>query len=143
MMNKMIEEMLKEMLGGDKSSKDEAMTEVQRKPEGYETLIPDEEFEALINIGKAITDYVELHNRLAVAFTASKMSQTTPYARIQLMMLTGFVDDLQEAFCTTIMCAGSLNKQDIDEIAEKNHTTVKGFEKSLIAERLFKKLIGK
>ena len=137
MMDKIIEKMLKEMLGEE--PKEKKMTEVQRKPEGYETLIPDEEFEALINIGKAITDYVKLHNRLAVTSTASKMSQATPYARIQLLMLNDFVEELQKAYCAVIMCAGGLNKEDIDKLAGGN---VEAFERNLVRNKVLERLLN-
>ena len=126
---------------GNGEPKEEKFNEPSTQPDGYETLVSAEEFEAIKGIGVAIVKYINVHNKNAMNIV-DIMDKSSPYARIQYAILSDVVNDLQDAFLPVLNIHG-LDKETIDEMAQKSKCdTVKEYESILSFNLMKKKILG-
>ena len=111
---------------------------VPRKTEGFDSLITEEEYEAVQHLIHAFDNYVKVHNECA-----SKIDhkQATPYQRIQYAMYSNMGSDLIEHL-DRLQDIYTLDKEVIDKWCEDYEVSIEELEmkiyKSLFAEKLLK-----
>lgn len=122
-------EMLKDIIGGEPVTE-----EPPRETEGFESLVSEEEFEAILKIKEAMDNFLEVHNKCAMEHIED-LHERSPYQRIQIMMLG---DRVAEAQREILMMCGihSCNKQFIDDLAEELGYTLKGLEHHLLSRKI-------
>ena len=122
-------EMLKDIIGGEP-----VVEEPPRETEGFESLVSEEEFEAILKIKEAMDNFLEVHNKCAMEHIED-LNERSPYQRIQIMMLG---DRVAEAQREILMMCGihSCNKQFIDDLAEELGYTLKGLEQHLLNRKI-------
>lgn len=143
-MSSRIEEVLRE-LGYDLNPKKketfrEEFDKIPRRPEGYESLISDEEFKAIENIAKAVEDFIAVHNKNTVE-NVDKVMKATPYARIQYTALSDMVRDLIESV-GAVYNIHRMDKKTIDEsMYECGERDIEKFERGLARATLMKQML--
>ena len=142
-MSSNLERILKELveeLDKNKEPKEEKR-EILRKPEGYESLISDEEFEAIEKIVDAVDNYIKVHNANTLSDPV-KVFKATPYARIQYSALSDFVREMMDKV-HAMYDIHSMSKALIDEsMTECGETDIEKFEAGLIHGMFMKKMLN-
>lgn len=102
--------------------------------EGFESLINEKEFKAILDLKKALDNYIEVHNECMMELIP-KAQEQSEYQRIQVMLLGDRVEEAQRAIL--MMCGvHSCNKEFIDSLAEELGYTLTGFEKFLFNNKI-------
>ena len=134
-MTNKIEEIIKEAIGGEQK-----YDEPPRETEGFESMITEEEFEAIIKVKEAMESYLEVHNKNVVD-NIDTLIGSCDYAHIQMMLLGDAVDVASKAI--GLMCGvHTCNKELIDNLAEIEGFTVEGLRKHL-EKRKFEEALGR
>lgn len=84
--------------------------------EGFESLVTDEEIEAIVKIKEAFDNYIEVHNRKTLE-NADKVMKLTPYARIQYLVLSDFTREAMKSI-SGMYHIREMDKKAIDEAFE-------------------------
>ena len=109
-------------------------------PEGYESLISEEEFEAIKKIVEAVDNYIKVHNENTLSDPV-KVFKATPYARIQYSALSDFVREMMDKV-HAMYDIHSMSKDLIDEsMHECGETDIEKFEAGLIHGMFMKKML--
>lgn len=139
-MSSKVEQILKDM-GIDLNPKKEEEKTKPRRPEGYDSLISDEEFEAIEKVVQAFDNYIEVHNKCVVA-NADRIMQVTPYARIQYTSLADLTNDAIRSI-GMMYDIHNMDKKTIDEsMKDVGASSVKELEMSLLRSIMMKKMFG-
>lgn len=123
-MSNRIEEIIEKAMG-EKQKYDEP----PRETEGFESMITEEEFEAIVKVKEAMENYIEVHNKNVVG-NIDTLIGSCDYAHIQLMLLGDAVDEAMKAV-GLMYSVHNCNKELIDDLAEINGFTVKGLRGNL------------
>lgn len=95
---------------------------ITTKPEGFDSLIPEKEFEALIDVYRSYKRLIKVHGECSEEFGDMLDTQTDPYSRLQLLFYLDTLDDLREAVMKAVHIHDIVSKEKIDEVA-KNRTS--------------------
>lgn len=138
MMNERERELFEELFG--KKSEDE---KPPTKTDGFESLVTDEEFGAILLLKKALDNYLDIHNRINVERMEKKesMIEKGDYANIQYLMLGDCAKDAMKNI-NLMVGIHTLNKQTIDEMAENDKMSVEDFLHKLMVDMLMKDILG-
>lgn len=138
MMNERERELFEELFG--KKSEDE---KPPTKTDGFESLVTDEEFGAILLLKKALDNYLDIHNRINVERMEKKesMIEKGDYANIQYLMLGDCAKDAMKNI-NLMVGIHTLNKQTIDEMAENDRMSVEDFLHKLMVDMLMKDILG-
>ena len=138
MANERERELFEELFG--KKSEDE---KPPTKTDGFESLVTDEEFGAILLLKKALDNYLGIHNRINVERMEKKesMIEKGDYANIQYLMLGDCAKDAMKNI-NLMVGIHTLNKQAIDEMAENDKMSVEDFLHKLMVDLLMKDILG-
>lgn len=113
------------------------------KTDGFESLVTDEEFGAILLLKKALDNYIDIHNKIVIKRDENGESVLSKgcYANIQYLMLSECVKD---ALTNINLMVGihTLNKKTIDEMARKDEMTAEQFLHKLIVDLFMKDILG-
>lgn len=129
---------IKEFLGKLKEEKEEV--EPPRETKGFESLVCEEEFEAIKRVKETLEDFINVHN-ICTLKNLDKIPEASPYARVQLMLLGEVVNDAQIAVA---MMYGihTCDKEFIDGLCKEKETTINGLEAEMKFNKLKETLLG-
>lgn len=133
-MSNKFEEIIERAIGGEQK-----YGEPPRETEGFESMITEEEFEAIIKVKEAMEDYIEVHNKNVMDNIDSLIS-SGDYAHIQMMLLGDAVDEAMKAI-GLMYGVHTCNKELIDNLAESEGFTVEGLRRN-IEKRKFEEALG-
>ena len=138
MMNERERELFEELFG-----KKEENEKPPTKTDGFESLVTEEEFEAILLLKKALDNYLDVHNRINVERMEKKesMIEKGDYANIQYLMLGDCAKDAMKNI-NLMVGIHTLNKQTIDEMAENDKMSVEDFLHKLMVDMLMKDILG-
>lgn len=136
-MSSMVERMLKELGIDLDAPKEKKQFNVPETPDGFETLVSKEEFEAIKKLADSFADYIDIHNK-SVIRGADNVLTASPYARIQYSILSGLVDDVIELI-DMMVHIHTLDKKFIDDQSKDYGGRVEVFEKVVLASMIAKK----
>lgn len=132
-------ELLDMIFGGERpNEKQETPCEPPTKTEGFDSLVSDEEYEAVKGVKDALVHFMNVHNKNVLA-NMTKVAKSSPYAKIQYSLLSDAVNEAQDAV-QMMYGIHSLDKQTIDEMASDCNCTVEEFEKKTSLMLLMKKM---
>lgn len=122
-----IEELLN-VINGEPSTE-----EPPKETKGFESLVSEEEFNAILDLKKAMDNYIDVHNKCMMENLLS--DEQTAYQKIQVMLLG---DRVKEAQTAILMMCGihSCDKDFIDSLAEEMGYTLKGLENHLLGNKV-------
>ncbi len=86
---------------------------IKTKTEGFDSLVSDEEFEAIKKIHKDFKECIEIHNEVAVTVLHDDYEKMSPYTRIQYMLLSSLYEDIF-GYLDRLVNIHTLDKQCID-----------------------------
>ena len=138
MMNERERELFEELFG-----KKEENEKPPTKTDGFESLVTEEEFGAILLLKKALDNYLDIHNRIIVERMEKKESliEKGEYANIQYLMLGDCAKDAMKNI-NLMVGIHTLNKQTIDEMAENDKMSVEDFLHKLMVDMLMKDILG-
>lgn len=138
MMNERGRELFEELFG-KKTESEKPPT----KTDGFESLVTDEEFGAILLLKKALDNYIDIHNRINVERMEKKesMIEKGEYANIQYLMLGDCVKDAMKNI-NLMVGIHTLNKEVIDEMAKSDRMSVEDFLHKLMVDMLMKDILG-
>lgn len=136
MMNERERELFEELFG----KKEE---KPPTKTDGFESLVTEEEFEAILLLKKALDNYLDIHNRINTERMEKEVSiiEKGEYANIQYLMLGDCAKDAMKNI-NLMVGIHTLNKQTIDEMAENDKMSVEDFLHKLMVDMLMKDILG-
>lgn len=108
-----------------------------RKTEGFDSVISEEEYEAVQHLIHAFDNYVKVHNKCA---SKINFKETTPYQRIQYTVFSDCGQDLIQTL-DYLQDIYTLDKEVIDKWCEEDRVSVEEYEK-VIEKKLFAKRMG-
>lgn len=129
-------EMLKEVFGEDIVIKDipKELPKVKERPDGYESIIHPEVFEAVVHLTNAMDNLVHLY-----AKHRPDDGVKDDYAMIQYMFFDDMMDDAMSAI-SSMYGIHHISKDDIDGQAEEQNTSVPRMALRIAKSRLNEKL---
>ena len=136
MMNERERELFEELFG----KKEE---KPPTKTDGFESLVTEEEFEAILLLKKALDNYLDIHNRINTERMEKEVSmiEKGEYANIQYLMLSGCAKDAMKNI-NLMVGIHTLNKEVIDEMAENDKMSVEDFLHKMMVDLLMKDILG-
>lgn len=113
------------------------------KTDGFESLVTEEEFEAILLLKKALDNYLDVHNRINVERMEKKesMIEKGDYANIQYLMLGDCAKDTMKNI-NLMVGIHTLNKEVIDEMAKHEEMSIENFLHKLMVDMLMKDILG-
>lgn len=120
MMGMLFEELLKDGFREHLEKQTMYNPEALKKTEGFESLVTDEEYEAIVRMVHAFDNFQRIHNKRSLEIVKS---ETSPYQDIQYVILSDFVKDLAHVL-NMMQDIHTLNKEIIDHWAEEDNMTV-------------------
>ena len=136
-MSSTVERMLKELGIDLDATKKPKELKVPETPDGFESLITKEEFEAIKKLVDSFSDYIDIHNRNVIRGADSVLT-ASPYARIQYAILSGLIDDAMEIM-DMLIHIHTINKDFLDDMSKDFGGKVELFEKVVLASMIAKK----
>lgn len=133
-MTNKIEEIIEKAMG-----EEQKYEEAPRETEGFESMVTEEEFEAIIKVKDAMENYIRVHNK-NVTENINTLIGSSDYAHIQMMLLGDAVDVASKAI-SLMYGVHTCNKEVIDGIAESEGFTVEGLRRNL-EKRKFEEALG-
>lgn len=139
-----MEDLLKAIFGEDMTppeDKKQEKREVPTKTKGFESLVSEDEYKAILGIKEAVDKYIDVHNKNTIGLLHNDLSSS--YAKVQYMMLCEVFDDLIGAV-TTMYHVHDLDKDFIDDIVkESGAPSIEAFEHHMMMDAMMKKMLGK
>ena len=108
------------------------------KPEGYESMITEAEFEAIKNLKDAMENYLSVHNK-NVTESIETIMEADEYAHIQLILLGDVVDEAMKAI-GMMYGIHTVDKEFIETLAENGGYTIEGLRRHLEEKAFMEKL---
>ena len=137
MMNEREKELFEELFG-----KKEENEKPPTKTDGFESLVTEEEFEAILLLKKALDNYLDVHNKIVVERIKKEESliEKGEYANIQYLMLG---DCARDAMKNINLMVGihTLNKEVIDEMAKYGEVSIKNLLHKMMVDTLMKDIL--
>lgn len=120
---------------------EETMKEETKKTKdlGYQSIIPQEEIDALKEVKEAVNKFIDVHNDNVLHNELVISGGDSPYSRIQYCKYSQVVDNLIEAL-TVLHNIDLMDKEFLDKMAEKAETNIKGLENKVMLDVLMNKL---
>lgn len=136
MMNERERELFEELFGKKEENP-------PTKTDGFESLVTDEEFGAILLLKKALDNYLDIHNRINTERMEKEESliEKGEYANIQYLMLGDCAKDAMKNI-NLMVGIHTLNKHTIDEMARKDEMTVEQFLHKLTVDLFMKDILG-
>lgn len=136
MMNERERELFEELFG----KKEE---KPPTKTDGFESLVTEEEFEAILLLKKALDNYLDIHNRINVERMEKKESliEKGEYANIQYLMLGDCVKDAMKNI-NLMVGIHTLNKEAIDKLAKHEEMSIENLLHKMMVDMLMKDILG-
>ena len=136
MMNERERELFEELFG----KKEE---KPPTKTDGFESLVTEEEYEAILLLKKALDNYLDVHNKIVAERIKKEESliEKGEYANIQYLMLG---DCARDAMKNINLMVGihTLNKEVIDEMAKYGEVSIKNLLHKMMVDTLMKDILG-
>ena len=130
---------LGEELKREAEPKEEVKKEAPTKTDGFDSLVSEEEYKAILGIKDAVENFIDVHNKCVLSNPSKVVKESSIYARIQYTMLSDIVDDVQDSV-RSLYCIHLFNKEAIDEMAEEAGVTVEELEKKIMTQKIMQKL---
>lgn len=102
--------------------------------EGFESLICEEEFKAIVALKESLENFIKVHNKCAVEYI-EKFEKASPYARVQLMMLGDITNDAQRDI-GAMYYIHEMNKERLESMLEDFGGSIESFEEHLRLKKL-------
>ena len=113
------------------------------KTDGFESLVTEEEFEAILLLKKALDNYLDIHNKIIIERLekGEPLIEKGEYANIQYLMLG---DCVRDAIKNINLMVGihTLNKEVIDKMAKHEEMSLKDFLHKMMVDTLMKDILG-
>ena len=137
MMNERERELFEELFG-----KKEENEKPPTKTDGFESLVTEEEYEAILLLKKALDNYLDIHNKIVAERIKKEESliEKGEYANIQYLMLG---DCARDAMKNINLMVGihTLNKEVIDEMAKYGEVSIKNLLHKMMVDTLMKDIL--
>ena len=113
------------------------------KTEGFESLVTDEEFGAILLLKKALDNYLDVHNKINYERIEKEESliEKGEYANIQYLMLGDCAKDAMKNI-NLMVGIHTLNKEVIDKMAKHEEMSLKDFLHKMMVDTLMKDILG-
>lgn len=113
------------------------------KTDGFESLVTEEEFEAILLLKKALDNYLDIHNRINTERMEKEVSmiEKGEYANIQYLMLGDCAKDAMKNI-NLMVGIHTLNKEVIDEMAKHEEMSLEDFLHKMMVDMLMKDILG-
>ena len=113
------------------------------KTEGFESLVTDEEFGAILLLKKALDNYLDVHNKINYERTEKEESliEKGEYAHIQYLMLSNCAKDAMENI-NLMVGIHTLNKEAIDKMAKHEEMSIENLLHKMMVDMLMKDILG-
>ena len=136
MMNERERELFEELFG----KKEE---KPPTKTDGFESLVTEEEFEAILLLKKALDNYLDVHNKIVAERIEKEESliEKGEYANIQYLMLGDCAKDAMKNI-NLMVGIHTLNKQTIDEMAKHEEMSIENLLKKLVVDTFMRDILG-
>ena len=135
MMNERERELFEELFG----KKEE---KPPTKTDGFESLVTEKEYEAILLLKKALDNYLDVHNKIVAERIEKEESliEKGEYANIQYLMLG---DCARDAMKNINLMVGihTLNKEVIDEMAKYGEVSIKNLLHKMMVDTLMKDIL--
>ena len=118
--------------------KEEAKTP-PTKTNGFDSLVSEEEYKAIVGIKEAVEHFIDVHNKCVLSNPKHYATESSIYARIQYAMLSDIVDDVQDSV-SGLYNIHHFNKEAIDEMKDELGITLEELEKKVMMRKLMEKL---
>lgn len=106
---------------------------------GYQSIIPQEEIDALKVVKEAVNKFIDVYNDNVLNNELVKSGGDSSYSRIQYCKYSEVVDDLIKSL-TVLHNIDLMDKEFLDKMAEKAETNIKGLENKVMLDVLMSKL---
>ena len=138
MMNERERELFEELFG-KKPENEKPPT----KTDGFESLVTEEEFGAILLLKKALDNYLDIHNRINVERMEKKesMIEKGEYANIQYLMLGDCAKDAMKNI-NLMVGIHTLNKEAIDKMAKHEEMSIENLLHKMMVDMLMKDILG-
>ncbi len=138
MMNERERELFEELFG-KKSENEKPPT----KTDGFESLVTEEEFEAILLLKKALDNYLDVHNKINYERIEKEESliEKGEYANIQYLMLGDCVKDAMKNI-NLMVGIHTLNKEAIDKLAKHEEMSIENLLHKMMVDMLMKDILG-
>lgn len=123
----------------EETMKEETKETKESKDLGYQSIIPQDEIDALKEVKKAVNKFIDVHNNNVLHNELVISGGDSPYSRIQYCKYSEVVDDLIKSL-TVLHNIDLMDKEFLDKMAEKAETNIKGLENKVMLEVLMSKL---
>lgn len=127
---------LDEVIDQKEKNKEKAPQEPPTKTKGFDSLVSEEEFEAVKGICEATKKFIDIHNKNALKVN---VMDTTPYQRLQYMFFSIVLDDMQDKL-SSMLGIHTLDKELLDEYAKDEKLTIEEFEEKTATEMFIAKM---
>ena len=136
MMNERERELFEELFG----KKEE---KPPTKTDGFESLVTEEEFEAILLLKKALDNYLDVHNKIVTERIEKEESliEKGEYANIQYLMLGYCAKDAMKNI-NLMVGIHTLNKEAIDEMAKHEEMSIENFLHKMMVDMIMKDILG-
>lgn len=136
MMNERERELFEELFG----KKEE---KPPTKTDGFESLVTEEEFEAILLLKKALDNYLDVHNKIVAERIEKEESliEKGEYANIQYLMLGDCAKDAMKNI-NLMVGIHTLNKEAIDEMAKHEEMSIENFLHKMMVDMIMKDILG-
>lgn len=113
------------------------------KTDGFESLVTEEEFEAILLLKKALDNYLDVHNKIVAERIEKEESliEKGEYANIQYLMLGDCAKDAMKNI-NLMVGIHTLNKETIDEMAKHEEMSIEDFLHKLMVDMFMKDILG-
>ena len=136
MMNERERELFEELFG----KKEE---KPPTKTDGFESLVTEEEFEAILLLKKALDNYLDVHNKINYERIEKEESliEKGEYANIQYLMLGDCAKDAMKNI-NLMVGIHTLNKEAIDKMAKHEEISIENLLHKMMVDMLMQDILG-
>lgn len=125
----MLEEILKAMFGEENVQKVLVEHKPPTQPEGYESLITPEEYEALVHVFNAMDSFHKTRNNILDHRKQEEWNNASPHAKLQYLYFSDMVDEVSDKLCS-LYTIHLIDKEQIEgSIKDDNMTLEEAVEK--------------
>ena len=137
MMNERERELFEELFGKKEAEKPPTKTD------GFESLVTEEEFEAILLLKKALDNYIDIHNKIVTKRDENGESVLSKgcYANIQYLMLSKCVRNAMKNI-NLMVGIHTLNKEAIDKMAKHEEMSIENLLHKMMVDMLMKDILG-
>ena len=112
------------------------------KTDGFESLVTEKEYEAILLLKKALDNYLDVHNKIVAERIEKEESliEKGEYANIQYLMLGDCAKDAMKNI-NLMVGIHTLNKEAIDKLAKHEEMSIENLLHKMMVDMLMKDIL--